>query len=257
MTGDHQRKLLGDFVRAHRERLTPDPPLGRRRTPGLRREELAARAQLSATWVTWIEQGRDAQASPQALARLAEALLLTRAERAYLFELAGRRDPAHPPVESSERAPDSLAAAVEALPHPAYGLDRFWNAIAWNAAAADLLSGWLGEGRDHNLLRYIFLDPSARRVILDWPDRAARALAEFRADFGASFNDPPMLALVEQLIAESADFAALWKAQTVMDREGGDRGFLHPTRGLLRFRQFTFRPADRPDCKLVMLSCEQ
>ena len=93
MTMADQRRLLGAFVRAHRERLRPEGAAGRRRTPGLRREELAARAGISITWCTWIEQGRDVKASPHALARLALALMLSRAERAYLFELSGVRDP--------------------------------------------------------------------------------------------------------------------------------------------------------------------
>ena len=94
MDDNDQRRMLGEFVRAHREHLKPEGQPGRRRTPGLRREELAVRAGISATWCTWIEQGRDVQPSPQTLARLAIALALTRAERAYLFVLAGRRDPA-------------------------------------------------------------------------------------------------------------------------------------------------------------------
>src|SRR5689334_13951373 len=102
-----RRKLLGAFIRAHRERVRPDTglPPGRRRTPGLRREELAARAGISATWCAWIEQGRDVQASPEALARMAEALALSRAERAYLFQLATRLDPDAPGETATEDAP--------------------------------------------------------------------------------------------------------------------------------------------------------
>src|ERR1700733_12719433 len=121
-----QRRLLGDFVRAHRERLRPQGAAGRRRTPGLRREELAARAGISATWCTWIEQGRAAQESPDALSRLAMALRLSSSERAYLFELAGRLDPEASPGPAAD-APDSLLAIVTAIEHPAYGLDRLWN----------------------------------------------------------------------------------------------------------------------------------
>ena len=88
-----QRRLLGEFVRAHRERVQPTAAAGRRRTSGLRREELAARAGISVTWCTWIEQGRPVQASPEALGRIAQALSLSSAERDYLFELAGRVDP--------------------------------------------------------------------------------------------------------------------------------------------------------------------
>src|ERR1700733_3818303 len=112
MTTGDQRRLLGAFVRAHRERLRPDGNPGRRRTPGLRREELAARAGISATWCTWIEQGREVKASPQALGRLARALELSRAERAYLFDLAGQRDPEASMSEPVDDAPASLRTAV-------------------------------------------------------------------------------------------------------------------------------------------------
>ena len=111
MLHDDQRRLLGEFIRAHRERARPSAPGGRRRTPGLRREELAARAGISTTWCSWIEQGRPVQASPETLGRLAQALALTPAERAYLFELAGRLDP-DLPEETKGDTPASLAAAV-------------------------------------------------------------------------------------------------------------------------------------------------
>ncbi len=122
-----QRRLLGEFVRAHRERMPPVTTNSRRRTSGLRREELAARAGISVTWCTWIEQGRAVQASPEALGRIAQALSLSRAERDYLFELAGLVDPEGLRGSSAD-APPSLIAAVRAIKDPAYGLDRLWNA---------------------------------------------------------------------------------------------------------------------------------
>jgi transcriptional regulator with XRE-family HTH domain len=249
-----QRRLLGGFLRTHRERLPPQAAglaVGaRRRTPGLRREEAAQLAGVSATWYTWLEQGRDVSASPQALARVAETLQLTGAERAYLFELAGRRDPAAPAVAAE--APRGLAEAVGRLDGPAYGLDRCWNAVCWNPAAGRLFAGWLG-GAEPNLLRYLFLDPAARRLVVDWPDRARRVIAEFRADFSRSLADPQMRRLVEGLRVD-AEFAELWGEQAVLAREGGLRRFDHPQDGRLAFEQFTFQPADRPDCKLVLLA---
>eukprot|EP01035_Chromulina_nebulosa_P008617 gene8617-11675_t len=231
MLDDDQRRLLGEFVRAHRERLAPELPAGRRRTPGLRREELAVRAGISATWCAWIEQAREVQASPQALGRLAAALQLTRAERAYLFELAGRRDPEAGAHAVFEDAPASMRAIVDALDHPAYGLDRFWNACCWNHAATDLFAAWLGEGCQRNLLRFIFLDPAARLLIPAWEDRARRVLAEFRADYSLAFNDPEMNALLDDLRRQSGLFATIWKEQAVLDREGGLRRFAHPRLG--------------------------
>jgi transcriptional regulator with XRE-family HTH domain len=253
MTDPDRRRLLGQFVRAHRESLAPMSAGGRRRTPGLRREEVAARAGISATWCTFIEQGRDVQVSAPALSRLAQALGLTRAERAYLFELADRRDPDAPPPSDSADAPPSLQAAVAAVTHPAYGLDRLWNACCWNAAAAHLFVGWLDEGRQRNLLRYVFLDPAAHSLIRNWEDRGRRLLAEFRADYSRNLNDPRLHAMVDGLRRDSLLFDAEWNAQTVLGREGGLRTFTHPHDGALAFTQYSYAPADRPDHKFVLL----
>jgi transcriptional regulator with XRE-family HTH domain len=252
MLGTDQRRLLGEFVRAHRERLLPAEATARRRTPGLRREELAARAGISATWCTWIEQGRAVQASPDTLRRLAVALALSHAERAYLFELAGRLDPEAPPDLAAD-APASLRAVVGTIGHPAYALDRLWNACCWNDAASRLFRGWLDGTHQRNLLRFVFLDAAARRLIPEWEDRARRLLAEFRADYSHSFRDSRVRALVDTLRRESPLFSMAWGEQGVQHREGGLRRFDHPQDGPLRFRQHTFNPSERPDYKLVVL----
>ncbi len=193
------------------------------------------------------------QASPEALGRLAKALSLTRAERAYLFELAGRLDPELPADEQSD-APPSLIAAVNAIRHPAYGLDKLWNACCWNAAAARLFCGWLDGDNQRNLLRYIFLEKSARTIIPQWQDRARRLLAEFRADFGHTSRDPQVKQFIDALKGESALFARIWEDQNVQLRQGGLRLFHHPRRGRLIFEQHTFNLSERPDYKLVMLT---
>src|SRR6185437_11103186 len=134
-----RRAELGEFVRSHRERLTPDmfgmEAGRRRRTPGLRREEIAQLAGVSPTWYTWIEQGRDVSVSAAALLRLARTMRLTAAERGYLFELAGRRDPEAPPDSPLGDLRTQLRAIVAAITTPAYVLDRAWNARAWNETA--------------------------------------------------------------------------------------------------------------------------
>ena len=246
-----QRRLLGEFVRAHRERVRPTAAAGRRRTSGLRREELAALAGISVTWCTWIEQGRAVQASPEALGRISQALSLSRAEHDYLFKLAGRVDPEGSRGPSAD-APPSLIAAVKAIEYPAYGLDRLWNACCWNDAAARLFHGWLDGDCQRNLLRYVFLEPSARELIPNWKDRARRLLAEFRADFARTFRDAQVRIFVETLRGESAFFAEAWDEQAVQIREGGLRLFNHPDDGLVSFTQHTFAPAERPDYKLVI-----
>lgn len=253
MNRDEQRALLGRFVRLHRERIRPDAPGPRRRTPGLRREELAARAGIGVTWCAWIEQGRDISVSPHTLSRLARALALTPAERRYLFELAGRRDPDAPAPTAAASAPQSVAALVQTLPYPAYGLDPVWNLSCWNAPAEHLFAGWLDADGDRNLLRFVFTAPGARALLPDWRDRALRLLAEFRTDSARLIDDARLQELVRSLSARSPDFAREWNAQTVLAREGGTRTFHHPADGVLQYRQYTFSPAERSDHKLVTL----
>ena len=191
------RRALGAFLRARRE-LLPSPssvPIRRRRTPGLRREEVAEACGVSATWYTWLEQGRDVSASPAALARMAGVLRLSRAERAYMFDLAGKRDPAET-QEFDDDIPLSALALPNQMAVPAYLLDRSWTARAWNAAAADLFAGWLDAEADRNLLRYIFLSPVARGLIADWEERGRRVVAEFRADYSRCLRDPALRGLI-------------------------------------------------------------
>jgi transcriptional regulator with XRE-family HTH domain len=268
-------RALGDFIRTHRERLSPAevglPMASRRRTPGLRREEVAQRCGVSPTWYTWIEQGRPVSASADALARIADALRLSRAERAYLFELAAQRDPAEPDPAASD-APTAVLASVGLIDTPAYVLDRQWNALAWNAAAARLFIGWLDQGVGGplpnvlvparasgdpagaaNLLRYTFMSPAAQALIVNWETRARRLAAEFRADSIRHLNDAPTRALIDALSNECDAFARFWASQDVFEREGGRREFAHPVAGTAVYDQITFRPAQREDLKLVML----
>jgi transcriptional regulator with XRE-family HTH domain len=251
-----QRRALGAFIRARREALVPlDHGLsrhGRRRTPGLRREEVAQLAGFSTTWYTWAEQGRDISMSATALARLADALSLSAAERAYLFELSRHRDPAEQIGSSQEELPAGLAALVDGIGHPAYVSDRLFRACHWNEAAAALLSPWLREG-DASLLRYMFLAPSARSFVVDWEERAQRLLAEFRADMAHALNDEQIALLINDLATQSPDFARLWTNHRVLSREGGVRRFNHPVQGEVQAEQMTFVPTGHPDYRLVVL----
>ncbi len=251
-----QRAALGGFVRTRREALSPGPlglpTHGRRRTPGLRREEVAQLAGLSTTWYTWLEQGRDISMSAAALSRLAEALALNGAERAYLFELSRHRDPQAPVPSRQTDLPAVFRVLVDAATCPAYVIDRLWHARCWNAAAGDLLRPWL-IASDTNLLRYMFLAPSARTFICDWEERSRRLLAEFRAETAHRPDDPGTAELIAELTEASADFRQLWGSHRVLAREGGLRLFHHPEHGLIRAEQMTFSPVGHPDHKLVML----
>jgi transcriptional regulator with XRE-family HTH domain len=250
---EDQRHKLAAFLRTRREALAPGAP-GRRRTPGLRREEVAQLCGLSTTWYTWVEQGRDIAVSAAALARLASALRLTPAERTYLFELANRRDPAPPkPVDSAATpAPSDLLAVLHAATVPAYLLDRLWHVRGWNESAGRLFAPWFDSG-ETCLLRYVFLDPKAPAFIWDWENRARRLLAEFRADTARDPDDPAMQTLVDGLLRDSEAFARLWNSHAVLAREGGERMFNHPSDGTLRYQQVTLLPAAHRGHKVVML----
>ncbi len=251
-----RRKALGDFLRSARARVQPGTvglPAGqRRRTPGLRREEVAQLCDISTTWYTWIEQGRPVSVSPAVLARLAAVLRLQRAERHYLFELAECADPEHE-RDRGDALPPVLADCVHSITAAAYILDRRWNIMSWNQAFLYLFDGWPARDTQPNLLRYIFLDPAARSLVVDWEERASRVVAEFRADAGPHTGDAGLREVIQQLLQESPVFAHWWTRHTVVDREGGLREFQHPRQGRLSYQQITFRLATRPDCKLVML----
>jgi transcriptional regulator with XRE-family HTH domain len=263
MTDSDPRRILGNFIRAHRERLpAPTKAAGRRRTPGLRREELAEASGIGVTWITWLEQGRDVTASAAALARLAEALQLAPAERASLFDLAGKRDPVAPAEPQADLLPGLLTLPA-LLAVPAYLLDHTWTARAWNGAAARLFAGWLDakaeaktetKTTDRNLLKFVFLTPGAQTLIADWPERSRRLAAEFRADYSRRPQDSAMQALIDELSAQSQLFRRYWKDQAVLHREGGERRFNHPLDGAQRFLQTTLLVASQQECKLVCLA---
>lgn len=251
-----RRKALGDFLRSARGRIQPEmvglPAGGRRRTPGLRREEIAQLCDISVTWYTWIEQGRDITVSPSVWNRLANVLSLSRAERHYLFELAETADPLHDQVDV-QPLPAALAESVHSIIAPAYILDRNWNVLACNQALLTLFKGWPEREEHPNLMRYIFLDPAARDLVVNWEERASRVVAEFRADAGLHTDEPGLKALLDELLAQSPVFAHWWNRHTVVDREGGLRDFRHDDNTMLTYQQLTFRLATRPDCKLIML----
>lgn len=252
---------FGAFVRSRRLQCDPRDfgvaTGGRRRTTGLRREELAQLCGISVTWLTWIEQGRAASVSSPTLLALARGLRLTRAEREYLFSLAGRSDPAPPREEVNDRR--LLQHVVDGFNDAAYVLDRYWDAVVWNRAAAALFPQWLKRAVPAranecvNLLHYVFLNAAARRQVVDWKERSQRVVAEFRADTASLRDDALRNAFIADLSARSAEFAAHWSAERVRGRDGGERRFRDNRGRIRRFEQVTLRVARQPDVKLVLL----
>lgn len=254
---DDARHLLGHYLRARREAMPVSAAAypaatARRRTPGLRREEVAQAAAISTSWYTWLEQGRDMSLSVSALSRLADVLHLSAAERTYVFELARRRDQEPLANADDSATPPALFAAVQAMLMPAYLLDRRWRLCGANSAAANLFAPWVTSA-ESCLLRYVFLDPSARDFIVDWDERAARLVAEFRADTALYPNDAALALLIAELRQESPTFADFWQRYGLLAREGGRRTFDHPQRGRLSYEQVTLTPSCSADYKLVLL----
>jgi transcriptional regulator with XRE-family HTH domain len=246
---------LANFLRVLRERITPEDAgfvRGRRRTRGLRREEIAQLAGVSVTWYTWLEQARPIRVSEATLESLSHALQLSRAERSHLFMLGLGRQPADPapPPETTSDSVSRLMNAVGAM--PAYAMGPLHELLAWNVAADAVFSlGTLAPG-DRNMLWYIFMHPDARRRLVDWEGNAQRALARFRADAARLVGDPSMTALVERLRAASSDFAAWWPRHEVLGRPGCRKDIMHPEVGLLVLEHNTLLPYEAQDIRIVL-----
>ncbi|WP_029592848.1 helix-turn-helix transcriptional regulator [Franconibacter pulveris] len=251
-------KALGAFLRTQRENTSPDmlglPVTARRRTRGLRREEAAQLSGISTTWYTWIEQGREISVSAQTLSNIAAALKMKPAERNYLFRLALQNDPLEEAVPVVEEA---VLAAVNRVSEPCYLLDLTWNMLAWNPQAQALFSGWLDNDAGPNMMRFMFLHPLAKQLVMDWETRASRIVAELRADAMHYPHDETLNRFVRQMTQESAPFQAFWQRQQVITREGGERLFRHAQQGLVSYRQVSWQLASNRTLKMIMLLSDE
>ena len=252
-TSDHRRELA-EFLRARRESIRPEQvglPAGRgRRTPGLRREEVALLAGVSVTWYTWLEQGRRINASDEVLRAIGRALRLDDAGQDHLLALT---DPGLADVDAPSEAPSALVRLLDALmPAPAYVLGPHWEFVGWNTAQARLYPRLVElEPPRRNLLWVLFADPSTRELIVDWDIHARQALAEFRAATSTVRHDAAMAELLEVLTAESETFAEWWPEQQVSGFETRLRRFSHPAAGELTFEYQQLAPAEWPALRVV------
>ncbi|BFV59934.1 helix-turn-helix transcriptional regulator [Kitasatospora sp. CMC57] len=254
-TTELERKALSSFLRTRRARLTPEQvglaPGARRRTPGLRREELALLAGVGVTWYTWLEQGRRINPSPEVLGSLARTLQLDRAETAYLFRLVGGTDPAAPPSEPPSEVPAPLLRLMEAQsPSPAFLLDADWDLRAWNAPADALLGFSACAPADRNLAWQVFANEKNRRRTLDWELHARRILAQLRTAYGER-RTTRLADLITRLRAEHPDADRWLDEHEVQERAGTAKDIAHETVGLLRIDQLVLRTEG--DVQLVVL----
>jgi transcriptional regulator with XRE-family HTH domain len=249
-----RRSELADFLRDRRGRVTPAsvglPANGRRRTPGLRREEVAQLAGVGLSWYTWLEQGRDIKPSAQVLDALARVLRLDTAERAHLFHLARVELPL-PGGDYPREAPPELAAIVDGLvPNPAYLIGPRTDVLAWNRAAAALLGepAAAPDGRP-NLLWWLFT--SDERGGKQWRATGRAALARFRAEHARRLGDPDFAALLEALERASPSFRAEWARHEVLTEQLGTKTVDHPRLGTLRLHHLQAAPTSHPDLRLT------
>ncbi|HYP62339.1 MAG TPA: helix-turn-helix transcriptional regulator [Acidocella sp.] len=257
MTGPAaSNKLLGAFLKDRRLKLDPAAfgiPLVRRRTPGLRREEVAQRANISATWYTWLEQGRGGAPSADVLERVARALMLTDAEREHMFLLGLGRLPDIRPAETEAVTP-RLQRLLDALEvSPALIKTPSWDVVAWNRAATFVLSDYASiPPGQRNILRLMFLSPHIRAAQYDWESVARFVVAAFRADVARAGATAKVEALVEELHALSPEFARLWQDNDVRHYGEGVKRLRHPVLEEMVFEYSSFTVDGRLDLSMVV-----
>jgi transcriptional regulator with XRE-family HTH domain len=258
MHESERRQALADFLRQRRAHLSPTdvglPPGIRRRTPGLRREEVAQLANMGTSWYVWLEQGRDVHPSAQVLESLAQALRLTLNERRHLFLLAGQSLPPHAsPLE--EHASPALQQMLDDLnPTPAYAVGRRWDYVAWNKAADGLFS--ISEASSpyaRNLVWRLFTSPTMRERPR-WEQIARGTLAEFRTASARYPGDEWFEELIEDLKQVSPEFRRWWPHHDARSSLDGPKAMEHPTLGHLEFEHITLQVLNNPDVRIMIYS---
>jgi transcriptional regulator with XRE-family HTH domain len=263
------RRELAQLLRARRERLQPAdvglPPGARRRTRGLRREEVAQLAGVSPTYYTFLEQARDVRPSPQVLDALARALRLTPVERNQLHVLAHHRLPVDGaggdggPAGPLEVLAPGVAELVARLdPHPTYVKGRRHDVLAANRAARALFTDWAARPPDdRNLLWWVFTAPEARQVYVEWEREAGAVLARFRLVAARRPDDPAVAELIARLHDASPEVRRWWPRHEVLPMGGGTKRLRHPLVGEMLLRHVVLEVADHPDQRLVTFSLDE
>ncbi|MDT8893057.1 helix-turn-helix transcriptional regulator [Halomonas sp. I1] len=255
------RPELSDFLKSRRERLSPEtlglPRGSRRRTPGLRREEVAALAGVGVTWYTWLEQGRDIGVSTGFLDSLARVLRLDAAERRHLYLLVHQR----PPTESKRTwcsMPDLAQRLLDDLSHrPAYVLNLRWDVLAWNAAADRVFAFSAQPLERRNLLWMLFVDDATRRLFDAWEQQAPRLVSSFRQDYASAPEDSDIEQLVQELEDVAPDFKTWWRQQDIHGPCLGRRSLFIPDIGTLDFEHMTLTLDEDRHLRLVYYAaCE-
>ncbi len=247
---------LGAYLRNRRTKLDSASlglSGGRRRTSGLRREEVAQRANISVTWYTWLEQGRGGNPSSEVLDRIARALTLTDVEREHLF-LIGLGHPPEVRTRGRDAITPRLQRLLDALTYsPAIVRTATWDVVAWNRAAAAVLTDYGALPPDQrNILRMIFCDSRVRAAQSEWEAVARFVVAAFRIDAARAGADDETASLVRELCQSSPEFASMWRDNDVEAHGDGVKHLRHPQVGPLALEYCAFAVDGRPDLSLIV-----
>jgi transcriptional regulator with XRE-family HTH domain len=258
MTSAAQRVQLSEFFKRCRERLSPGavglPQGGRRRTPGLRREDVAALAGLSATWYTWLEQGRDVRASDRVLEGLSRTLRLSAEERDYLFSLAQNR-PA--PLQSArvEAIPETVKRSLDALNMPAEVITPRWDVIYWNSMVKLFFRDYDAlPPEQRNLIRILMTSPEYQEDPEEYDAMARRIIAKLRVDYSQASSDPSFDALIEEMSDISPLFRELWRSAEIRSRSEGVHLLKHPQFGGISFEHTSYLVEGAPTLRVVIFT---
>lgn len=252
----HRRRELRDFLMSRRARVSPTeaglPDGGaRRRTPGLRREEVAVLAGVGASWYQWLEQGRDISVSPQVLDAVARVLRLSNAERRHLYLLAGLNPPAPEVAPEVRDMCDGLRRLIDTwMPYPAHIMDPYYNCVLYNDAAGMVLG--MRPDNTQNCIIDFFTDPLYRGQSRTWEKNARTVVAQFRASCAAAPDDEGYQEVLDQLRAASPEFAALWEERDIEDAGQIRKELDHPLVGLLAVESTAMKVPARPDLTIVL-----
>jgi transcriptional regulator with XRE-family HTH domain len=251
-----RRTELAQFLRSRRERIGPEdvglPPGPRRRTPGLRREEVAQLAGVGVTWYTWLEQGRPINASTQILDAVARTLRLDPTERGHLYRLA--EIPAVPEYRGeADPLPDGVQAVLDQLnPLPASVYNGRFDLLAWNDGYAAVLPALVTQPPSRrNGLWVLFGMPGCCSGLVNWAQEAPRMVATLRANFARHLDDPVWTGLIGWLCAESPEFAGLWAAHDVATPGERLKVFQTGTGGPVRTRSISFALSSSPEVRMI------
>jgi transcriptional regulator with XRE-family HTH domain len=251
---EQRRRELADFLRTRREKLKPEQlgiaQVSRRRTPGLRREEVAEIAGVGTTWYTWLEQARDIQPSAEVLKRLSTALMMNPAETRHLFTLAGRAAPVD--VEELREVPsENLIRLLHSFPLPGLLLGSRWDLIAINSEAQKAFKALpaLVENRG-NWLHFYFAEMD-RAKILNWDVIARKMISDFRLSVSDSLDQPWVAEIVEELRVKSPEFATFWRDHDVTE-SGATLVEIQTDHGIVKYERAMLRAAEDPRLKMVL-----